>query len=174
MIKNKIKEHLATGVGVVTGAVVGERLGSMLSSENADATDGELPDSAHAASSTEVPIPRLSPVYGTPQTELPEDVESCASRIENQADDEIEVVGFEHVTDQDDLFMDMSAAKGNEQDVSVIDANLEEGLQSIIANVADAEDTAHVQDHGIESSAVAHDDVMPDYVNDADVDAYLS
>lgn len=178
--KEKIKKNVATGASTVGGATAGVVIGAAVNTATAE--EVVTPETT----SQPEPKPVSKPQPAKPdQTEPIEPVEPVGPLVHEP---EVEVVGYDRLTDEDGSQIDIAVLNVDGDEVGVLDANLD-GEADLLINdanqdgVIDEGETQIVQGEGIAmqpfQDAVGFDpqyaqNDIPDYVNNADVDTYMA
>lgn len=187
--KDNIKKNVATGASTAAGATVGVVIGAAISPNSAEAAEAVTPEPT--AEPTTAPAPKPAP-HPTPKptpdptpSPQPEPVDVTPEPPIHEP--EVEVLGYDRMTNEDGSRMDIAVVNVNGNQVGVIDANLdgqadalvcdinqngiiEEGEMEIVEGMGIA--MQPFQDAAGFNPQFAQND-LPDYVNDADVDTYM-
>lgn len=184
--KSEVKKNVATGASTAAGATAGVVIGAAITPNTAEATEPITPDPVPLK-----PTPQPNP-EPTPETELtptPEPAPQPEPTPEPKPEaDEIEVLGYDRVTNEDGSRMDIAVLNVNGNEVGVIDANLDGEADAMVCDlngngVIEEGEFEIIQGQGIAMQPLADaagfnpqfaQNDLPDYVNDADVDTYMA
>lgn len=192
-MNNEAKKNVATGISTAAGATAGVVLGTAITPNYAEAAevvrheyDPQLaevsdpepqsayePDPEPAPSSKTEPTPQNNSVPDTPN---------------DTKDDDVEVLSYDRMTDEDGNQMDIAVISMNGNEVAVVDANLDGEADALVCDinhngVIEEGEVETVQGQGIAMKPLADavgfnplfaQNDLPDYVNDADVDNYMA
>lgn len=191
--KNEVKKNVVTGTSTATGATAGVIIGAALSPEKAQASEVNNPETTSQPTPTSSPTsqsqqasePVITP--SEPEKQEPQKPESTKPEPEKPVD-EIEVVSYDRVTNEDGSQMDVAVLNVNGNEVGVVDVNLDGEADVIICDanqngVIEDGEMENIQEQGVAmqpfqdaagfNPQYAQND-LPDYVNDADVDTYMA
>lgn len=196
--KNEVKKNVVTGASTATGATAGVIIGAALSPEKVQAS--EVNDTEHTSQPTPATKPTPQPqqtVESEPtpaepekqEVQEPESTQPAPTQSEPEKPiDDVEVVGYDRVTNDDGSQMDVAVLNVNGNEVGIVDVNLDGEADVIVCDanqngaIEDGE-MENVQGQGIAMQPLqdaagfnpqfAEND-LPDYVNDADVDTYMA
>lgn len=194
--KKEVKKNVATGASTAAGAAAGVVIGAALSPEQANAQEVPNPDSnpRPSSGSKPSPTPEHKPEPAKPETQDESDQKPEPPKPEpvipdtDDRTDEIEVLGYDRVTNEDGSQMDVAVLNVNGNEVGVVDVNLDGEADAFICDVnqdgiIDDGEVMPVQGEGFAMQPLAdaagfspmytHND-LPDYVNDAEVDNYMA
>lgn len=177
--KNEVKKNVATGASTAAGATAGVVIGAALSPEQASAQEAPTPQPTPAPKPTPAPEPAPKPEPQPAPEPKPEP---------QPANDEIEVIGYDRITNEDGSQMDVAVLNVNGNEVGVVDVNLDGEADAIICDanqngIIEEGEMQIVQGEGIAMQPFADaagfnpqyaQNDLPDYVNDADVDTYMA
>lgn len=194
--KEEVKRNAATGASTAAGATAGVIIGAAITPESAEAQEAPTPEPTTQHTATN-PKPTTNAQQQTTDNQQPtsnqqqptNDPKPTTNDPEpTTTDSEVEVVGYERITNDDGSQSDIAVINVNGNEIGVIDANLD-GNADVIAcdvngnGIIDAGETQDVHDQGIAMQPLqdaagfnpgfASNDI-PDYVNDADVDTYMA
>lgn len=187
--KNEVKKNVATGASTATGATAGVVIGAAISPNSAEAaevvTPEPTPQLAPDPKPTSQPIQEPTP---TPQPEPTPQLKPEPPTPQPEKETEVEVVGYDRVTNEDGSQMDIAVLNVNGNEVGVIDANLDGEADAFVRDlnqngVIEDGEIEIVQGQGIAMQPLADaagfnpqfaQNDLPDYVNDADVDTYMA
>jgi len=184
--KDQVKKNVATGASTAAGATVGVVIGAALSPEEAAAQEMPTPDPAPQPATGPKPTPKPEPSKPEPEKTEPQKHEPTLQP--EKPTDEVEVIGYDRVTNEDGSQMDVAVLNVNGNEVGVVDVTLNGEADAIICDanqngVIEEGEMQIVQGEGIAmqpfadaagfNPQYAHND-LPDYVNDADVDTYMA
>lgn len=184
--KTEVKKNVATGASTAAGATAGVVIGAALSPEETHAQEPPKPEPVkpHPTKSEPAkPEPQPTP-EPKPEPQKPEPT----PQPEKPTDDEIEVIGYDRVTNEDGSQMDVAVLNVNGNEVGVVDVNLDGEADAIVCDVnhngvIEEGEMQIVQGEGIAMQPLADaagftplyaQNDLPDYVNDADVDTYMA
>lgn len=196
--KEEFKKNVATGASTAAGAAAGVVIGAALTSEQVSAQEVPTPEPTPQPAPTAETIATPKPTQeSTTQPESsaktepapkPQSQPTHVAPHETQQDnDEVEVIGYDRLTNEYGAQMDVAVLKVNGNEVGVMDVNLDGEADAIIfdANqngIIEDDEIHFVQDEGIAmqqfadaagfSPLYAQND-LPDYVNDADIDTFM-
>lgn len=175
--KNEVKKNVATGASTAAGATAGVVIGAAIAPNSAEAAAVVTPEPAPQ------PTPQPEPEPVKPEPTKPEPVTP-----EPPKTDDVEVVGYDRVTNEDGSQMDIAVLNVNGNEVGIIDANLDGEADALVCDlnqngVIEEGEIEIVQGQGIAMQPFADaagfnpqfaQNDLPDYVNDADVDTYMA
>jgi hypothetical protein len=186
--KNEVKKNVATGTSTAAGATVGVVIGTALSPTEANATE--------VTSSETIGQPSIQTTAEPHASILPQDTvveptgveQSVGQDPTEQEKVDIEVVGYDRVTNEDGSQMDLAVLNVNGNEVGVVDVNLDGEADAIICDanhngLVEEDEIQIVHGQGIAMQPMAEEagfnpeyaqNDLPDYVNDADVDTYMA
>lgn len=185
--KNEVKKNVATGASTAAGATAGVVIGAAITPSNAEAAEVITPDPTPQPAPTPNPTPQTTPE----PTPTPEPAPTPRPKPEPPTpgpEPEVEVLGYDRVTNEDGSRMDIAVLNVNGNEVGVIDANLDGEADALVCDinqngVIEDGEMEIVQGQGIAmqpfqdvvgfNPQFAQND-LPDYVNDADVDTYMA
>lgn len=186
--KNEVKKNVATGASTAAGATAGVVIGAAIAPNSAEAAEVVTPEPTPAPSPAPQPTPEPTPApKPTPQPQ-PEPVPVTPEPPTPGPEPEVEVLGYDRVTNEDGSQMDIAVLNVNGNEVGVIDANLDGEADALVCDinqngVIEEGEMEIVQGQGIAmqpfqdaagfNPQFAQND-LPDYVNDADVDTYMA
>lgn len=196
--RSKIKDNVASGTSSAAGAAIGVVVGSVISqsvnaSENQDLAEdvvmGEVVTPNHQQQS-EAPIEEPASTQTTTQTQVsPEKPGDIGNTDGDTHEPEVQVMGYETVTNEDGSQMDVAVVGVDGQPVMVADLN-QDGIADVIATDENQNGMLEENEiHDISDQQLAmqpfqdaanvnmgHDiaQAEPDYINDADVDEYMA
>lgn len=185
--KNEVKKNVATGASTAAGATAGVVIGAAITPISAEAAEVVSPEPAPAHQPAPEPAPAPKPTQQPqPEPVKPEPV-TPEPPTPNQ-EPEIEVLGYDRVTNEDGSQMDIAVLNINDNEVDVIDANIDGEADALVCDinqngVIEEGEIEVVQGQGIAmqpfQDAAGFDPLyaqnnLPDYVNDADVDTYIA
>lgn len=186
--KNEVKKNVATGASTAAGATAGVVIGAAIAPNSAEAAEVVTPEPTPAPSPAPQPTPEPTPApKPTPQPQ-PEPVPVTPESPTPGPEPEVEVLGYDRVTNEDGSQMDIAVLNVNGNEVGVIDANLDGEADALVCDinqngVIEEGEMEIVQGQGIAmqpfqdaagfNPQFAQND-LPDYVNDADVDTYMA
>lgn len=184
--KNEVKKNVATGASTAAGATAGVVIGAALSPEQASAQ--EVPTPEPTPQPTPAPKPTSAPEPKPEPAPKPEPQNPKPTPQPENPTDEIEVIGYDRVTNEDGSQMDVAVLNVNDNEVGVVDVNLDGEADTIICDanqngVIEEGEMQIVQGEGIAMQPLADaagftplyaQNDLPDYVNDADVDTYMA
>ena len=179
--KSNVKSDIASGVGSSIGATIGMVVGSSLSTE---ANAAEVP--THLIAPEEPEVISQSPVPAPPVTPhvIPVD-----NPVVIEPEPEIEILGYETVSNDDGSQMDVAIVSVDGQEAIVADLDLDGTADVIAADLngngsLDDGEFADVSGQGIamvtfqDAAGMADDSMLltqnEDYVNDADVNDFMA
>ena len=181
--KNEVKKNVATGASTAAGATTGVVIGSAITPDSAEAAEVVTPDPALQPSPAPEPAPEpvLEPEPVSQPTPEP-------SAPQSEMETEVEVVGYDRVTNEDGSQMDMAVLRVNGSEVGVVDVNLDGKADALVSDlnqngVIEEGEIEIVQGQDIAMQPLADaagfspqfaQNDLPDYVNDADVDTYTA
>lgn len=189
--KNEVKKNVTIGASTVAGATAGIVIGAAVSPSSAEAAEVVTPEST--PQSTPASRPTTQPVQepetqGPQNPETPETPQPPKQEPPTGVEPEVEVVGYDRVTNEDGSQMDIAVLNVNGNEVGVIDADLDGEADALVCDinqngVIEDGEIEIVQGQGIAmqpfqdaagfNPQYAQND-LPDYVNDADVDTYMA
>ncbi len=206
--KDVIKKNVATGASTATGATAGVVIGAALSPEEAEA--GEISSTEHShhhpvdsdsnhtskqeSSNQEEVKPEAAKPEPTkaeapsPEVSKPEANDAAITTQPETPADEVEVIGYDRITNEEGNSMEIAVINVNGNEVGVIDVNLDGQADAIVCDVngngmIDEGEIQSVEGAGIAMQPFADaagynpqfaQNDLPDYVNDADVDTYMA
>lgn len=187
------KRNLATGLSSAAGAVAGAAITEALTPDTVQAQEIEepkplKPQSAQTQQTTQAQSQQPAPQNQTGTQTQPETENIGMSNPEKpkEVETEVEVLGYERVTNEDGSQMDIAVIGVEGEEVAIVDVNLDGKADAI---VRDLNHDGIIQDDEVEfigkenlsmeplkeaagfNELYAQND-LPDYVNDADVDAF--
>ena len=189
--KNEVKKNVATCASTAAGATTGVVLGAALSPERASPEVKPSPK----PTVEEEPIHKPEPSKPEPTKTEPTKTEPTKTEPEKQdpvntnpPKDEVEVIGYERVTNDDGSQVDIAVLNVNGNEVGVIDANLDGEADAIMCDInhngiIEEGEVEIVQGQGIAMAPLADaagfnpqfaQNDLPDYINDAEVDTYMA
>lgn len=185
--KQEVKKNVATSASTAAGATAGVIIGTVVTPGTAEAAEVTIPEPTvtpqPSPASKPTPQPEPEPVI-SPEPVKPEPVTPDSPSSEP----EVEVVGYDRITNEDGSQMDIAVLNVNGNEVGIIDANLDGEADALVCDinqngVIEEGEMEIVQGQGIEmqpfqdaagfTPQFAQND-LPDYVNDADVDTYMA
>ena len=183
-IKNEVKKNVATSVSTTAGATAGVMIGTVLSPEEAHAGEISTSEPTLQPNPSPKPASQSNPVKPEPITPAPTKPDTQTPQPES----EIEVVGYDRVTNEDGNQMDIAVLNVNGNEVGVIDANLDGEADALVCDinqngVIEEGEIEIIQNQGIAMQPFQDaagfnpqyaQNNLPDYVNDADVDTYMA
>lgn len=209
-MKTETKKNVATGMSTAAGAVVGAVVGAAVAPNTAEAQEAVVEESTDAKveavvePANEVPVETASPVANAeeqhevvtkpvvpqePGPQNPGPVEKPKPEVPVEtAENEVEVVGYDRIDNEDGSQMDVAVLNVNGQQVAVVDGNLDGEADIVVCDlngngtIEDGEFEI-VQGQGIamqplQDMAGFHEELaqndLPDYTNDADVDTFMA
>lgn len=181
--KNEVKKNVATGASTAAGATTGVVIGSAITPNSAEAAEIVTPELTPQPAS--VPESDSQPVLD------PEPVSQPASETSTpqpEKETEVEVVGYDRVTNEDGSQMDIAVLNVNGNEVGVVDVDLDGKVDALVSDlnqngVIEEGEIEIVQGQDIAMQPLADaagfspqfaQNNLPDYVNDADVDTYTT
>ena len=195
--KNEVKKNVATGASTAAGATAGVVIGAAITPNSAEGAEVVKPDptpqpapapkptnqSTSTAAHTQAPTHTSQ----TPQTETSTNT-GAQTPPPGQENNDIEVLSYDRVTNEDGSQMDIAVLNVNGNEVGVIDANLDGEADALMCDlnqngVIEQGEIEIVQGQGIAMQPLADaagfnpqfaQNDLPDYVNDADVDTYMA
>lgn len=184
--KNEIKNNVTTGASTAVGATVGVVIGAALSPEKASAQ--EVPGTTQAPQPSNAQRPTTPATPSTPTQRPEKPAEQNPQRQPEPSSDEIEVVGYDRVTNQDGSQMDIAVVNVNGNEIGVVDVDLDGEADALICDanhngIIEEGEMQIVQGEGIAMQPFADaagftplyaQNDLPDYVNEADVDTYMA
>lgn len=179
--KSEVKKNVATGASTAAGATAGVVIGAALSPEQTSAQEAPNTHPSPGSKPSTKPEP-------TPEPEKPEPQKPEPTREPEKPTDEIEVIGYDRVTNEDGSQMDVAVLNVNGNEVGVVDVNLDGEADVIICDanqngIIEEGEMQIIQGEGIAMQPFADaagfkpqyaQNDLPDYVNDADVDTYMA
>lgn len=185
--KNEVKKNVATGASTAAGATAGVVIGAAITPNSAEAAEVITPDPAPQPAPAPKPTPQPTP-QPEPEPVKPEPTKPEPVTPEPPKTDDVEVVGYDRVTNEDGSQMDIAVLNVNGNEVCVIDANLDGEADALVCDlnqngVIEEGEIEIVQGQGIAMQPLADaagfnpqfaQNDLPDYVNDADVDTYMA
>lgn len=195
--RNEVKKNVATGMSTAAGATAGVVIGAALSPEQAAAQEVSASETTPDAKLTPDPEPAkpepAKPEPAKPETvkpvlEKPESVKPEESATTEPPKEEIEVIGYDRVTNDDGSQMDVAVLNVDGNEVRVVDFDLDGEADAFVCDVnqngiVEEGEVEIVQGEGIAMQPMADaagfnpqyaQNDLPDYVNDADVDTYMA
>lgn len=196
--KEELKKNVATGASTAAGAAAGVVIGAALSPEQASAQEIPTPEPTPKPTQTSETTHTQEPTQeSTTQPELSATPEPAptphpqptpvATHETQQDSDEVEVIGYDRLTNEYGAQMDVAVLNVNGNEVGVMDVNLDGMADAVIfdANqngIIEEGEMQIVQGEGIAMQQFADaagftplyaQNDLPDYVNDADIDTYM-
>ncbi len=194
--KNEVKKNVATGASTAAGATAGVVIGAAITPNTAEAEvvtpepapqPAPAPKPTHQSTSTTAQTHEHNQTPQTPQAETPT-TPSTPTSPQKPENNDIEVLSYDRVTNEDGSQMDIAVLNVNGNEVGVIDANLDGEADALMCDlnqngVIDEGEIEIVQGQGIAMQPLADaagfnpqfaQNDLPDYVNDADVDTYMA
>lgn len=186
--KNEVKKNVATGASTAAGATAGVVIGAAIAPNSAEAAEVVTPEPAPTSSPAPHPTPEPTPSPKPTPEPQPEPVPVTPEPPTPGSEPEVEVLGYDRVTNDDGSQMDIAVLNVNGNEVGVIDANLDGEADVLVCDinhngVIEEGEMEIVQGQGIAMQPLqdaagfnpqfAQND-LPDYVNDADVDTYMA
>lgn len=182
--KNEVKKNVATGASTAAGATAGVVIGAAINPNQAEAAEPVTPEPVPAPAPKPTPQHQEEPVKTEETTTQPSETEGPT----NSPETEVEVIGYDRVTNEDGSQMDIAVLNVNGNEVGVIDANLDGEADALVCDinhngVIEDGEMQIVQGEGIAMQPFADaagfnpqfaQNDLPDYVNDADVDTYMA
>lgn len=185
--KNEVKKNVATGASTAAGATAGVVIGVAITPNSAEAAEVVTPEPAPQPAPAPKPTPQPTPE----PTPIPEPEPTPQPKPEPPTpgpEPEVEVLGYDRVTNEDGSQMDIAVLNVNGNEVGVIDANLDGEADALVCDinqngVIEDGEMEIVQGQGIAMQPLADasgfnpqfaQNDLPDYVNDADVDTYMA
>lgn len=183
--KNEVKKNVATGASTAVGATAGVVIGTVLSLETASAQEIPTLEPTLQPTSGLNTSPKPEPA---PEPVLESDQQPTPHTQPEPTKDEIEVIGYDRVTNEDGSQNDVAVLNVNGNEVGVVDVNLDGEADAIICDanqngVIEEDEMQIVQGEEIAMQPFADaagfnpqyaQNDLPDYVNDADVDTYMA
>ncbi len=184
--KDQVKKNVATGASTAAGATAGVAIGAALSPETATAQEEVTLEPVSQSAPGPKPTPQPEP--STPEPEKTEPQKPEPTPQPEKPADEVEVIGYDRVTNEDGSQMDVAVLNVNGNEVGVVDVTLNGEADAIICDanqngVIEEGEMQIVQGEGIAMQPFADaagfnpqyaQNDLPDYVNDADVDTYMA
>ncbi len=194
--KNEVKKNVATGASTAAGATAGVVIGAAITPNTAEAEvvtpepapqPAPAPKPTHQSTSTTAQTHEHNQTPQTPQAETPT-TPSTPTSPQKPENNDIEVLSYDRVTNEDGSQMDIAVLNVNGNEVGVIDANLDGEADALMCDlnqngVIEEGEIEIVQGQGIAMQPLADaagfnpqfaQNDLPDYVNDADVDTYMA
>lgn len=189
--KSELKNNLATGASTAAGLAGGVVIGAVVTPNTADAQDMPSPEPtpqpAPAPEPTPMSRPEPQPQSVKQEAATPESPAPEIQKPESDPEPEVEVVGYERITNNDGSQMDIAVINVNGNEFGIMDANLDGEADEIMCDINqngeiedDEIEIVHGQGIAMQPFAEAAgfnplyaQNDMPDYVNDADVDTYM-
>lgn len=182
-MKTNMKSDVVTGLSSAVGATIGMIIGNAVSAE---------------INAAEVPIPPISPIPEPspvkPEPPKPSPVKPEPPKPETLVDVppvtelEVEVLGYETLTNQDGSQMDVAVVRVDGQEIAIIDGDMD-GLADVYVmdynanGVLEDEEFIPIKNHNLamaplrdavyveENNLIAEND---DYINDANIDDFMA
>lgn len=202
--KSEVKKNVATGASTAAGAAAGVAIGAAITPDNVEAAEAVTPEPVdqseprpqlqHENTTQEYVKPApvdpapVGPNPVKPAPVHPDPVNPDPVGPTPGPEPEVEVVGYERVTNPDGSQMDVAVLDVNGNELAVIDANID-GMADVMAadldgnGVIDANEMQDISGQSLSMQPLqeaagftpeyAQND-LPDYVNDADVDNYMA
>lgn len=164
---NELKNNLTTGASSTVGATAGVIIGTIISP-------------------TETQAQELNPT--APTSQKPQTSPEQESLTPPISEPEIEVIGYDRVTNEDGSQMDVAILDVDGNEIGVVDVNLDGEADALICDINHNEvieegEMQVIQGESIEmqplQEAAGFDPLyaqndLPDYVNDANTDTYMA
>lgn len=175
--KDEIKKNVATGASTAAGATAGVVIGTALTPNPAEAAEAAAPSPAPQPAPTPQPEPAPQPEPSPEPEPVPQPEPEPT---------EVEVLGYDRVTNEDGSQMDIAVLGIDGYEVGVIDADLDGEADALMCDfnqngIIEEGEIEIVQGQGVAMQPLADaagfspqfaQNDLPDYVNDADVDTY--
>lgn len=203
--KDRVKNTVTTGASSAAGAAAGIAIGTALSPETAAAQQTHTPEEVSApshpeeasttaaASTATTTASHSSTTHSSSTQEAAQTPQQPETKTEETTEtgnpsDELEVLGYERVTNDDGSQMDLAVLNVDGHEVGYIDADLDGVADVVICDANqngqfEQNEMANIHDQGIAMQPLADaagfnplyaENNIPDYVDDADVDGYMA
>lgn len=194
--KKEVKKNVVTGASTVAGATAGVAIGAILTPDEAVAQENTTTDPVQAPETghhdTQIHIhtyhqPATTTDTGNTTNTGTQTGGETVTPV-NPPHDEVEVLAYDRVTDEDGSQMDVAVINYNGNTMQVCDLNLDGEADLIVSdlnhnNVIEEGEYAVVQGQGIAMAPLAEaagfdphfaQNDLPDYVNNANIDNYMA
>lgn len=193
--KETIKKAATYATSTAAGAVAGVMAGAAMAGQPTHAQEVEVEDTIApptadepTANHHEQPAQNQAQAQTQSQTQAETPVQPETPAQTNTGNDEVEVIGYDRVTNEDGSQMDVAVVNVNGNEVGIIDLDLDNEADVIVCDlnhngVIEENEMQVVHGEGLAmqpfQEAAGFDPLyaqndMPDYVNDANVDTYMA
>lgn len=195
--KNEVKKNVATGASTAAGATAGVVIGAAIAPEKAEAQEVPVHDINTKPEATHKPEafkPEAKPEAVKPEAIKPEEPVKPEVvkpeepvKPENPAG-EVEVLGYDRVTDEYGNTMDIAVVNANGNEIGILDVNLDGQADALVCDinqngVLEQGEIEIIEGQGMSMHPFAEaagfnvefaQNNLPDYCNDANVDNYMA
>lgn len=194
--KENVKKNATSFASTAAGATVGVVIGSAITPETAQAAEMCAPDVVDQTVSDSDVTVQMQPepdkqdvVNQEPVNQNTEaTVQTSSETAASEPEMEVEVLGYDRMTNDDGSQMDVAVLNVNGREIGVIDANLDGMADAMVCDVnqngvIENGEMENLQGQGLPmqpfqdaagfNPQFAQND-LPDYVNDANVDTYMA
>ena len=180
---NEVKKNVTTGASSTIGAAAGVIIGTIVSPTETQAQ--EVNSTTPSSQETQTSSEQNNTTSSSQENQIPSEQEPLTPPV---PEPEIEVIGYDRVTNEDGSQMDIAVLDVDGNEIGVVDVNIDGEADAFICDVnhngvIEEGEMQVVRGEGIEmqplQEAAGFDPLyaqndLPDYVNDANTDTYMA